>query len=364
MSRLRFHGATTSRLRAPDDGIVLSGRGSGWLQERWESMLASFASTHGARLSQGRNFARTGRVRGLWLSPGVASAQVIAEEAFNVSLRFRVFTDREWRKVLQHLLGDLRQLGALLDGRLEPAFVDQLAAAGIRLLPSAEDAEGDCDCEDYMLPCSHMAAVHHVVAEALDGQPNLLFTLRGRPPAQWLAEVRRAWGDVREASPPPWDDVPPDPTEEPWDVAPRALPDPDFRFKRAEHLGAGLRALGPAPGEVDLLQALGPLYEAGASSALEMALNDENTDTRDENRVRAFKQQVQRPEATGTGSSRPGLTKMVVDLLADEECVRSKDLAASLGIDIVEIRNELLELEKLGIVYRTGQTRGTRWWLG
>lgn len=34
------------------------------------------------------------------------------------------------------------------------------------------------------------------------------------------------------------------------------------------------------------------------------------------------------------------------------------------GIRQVDIRAELLECERLGIVYRTGNTRGTRWWLG
>lgn len=364
MNRVRFGGATKSRLRPPDDGLSLSGRGAGWLLDRWEQMLTGFESTHGARLSQGRNLARTQRVRGLWLSPGVASAQVIAEDAFNVSLRFRVFTDREWRRVLDRLLGDLTLLGALLDGRLEQAFVDSLAQDGLHLLPRVEDLDGDCDCEDYMLPCAHMAAVHHIVAAALDGQPNLLFTLRGRPPAQWLAEIRRAWGDAREPSLPPWDELPPPADKDGWSRSPTPLPEPDFRFKPAEHVGVGLRALGPAPGDIDLLQALGSLYEAGANAALEMALTDDTETERDDTRVRAFKQQVQRPEAANAGASRPGLTKAIVDLLAQQECVRSKDLASELDLDIVEVRNELLELEKLGIVYRTGQTRGTRWWLG
>ena len=36
----------------------------------------------------------------------------------------------------------------------------------------------------------------------------------------------------------------------------------------------------------------------------------------------------------------------------------------SLDVPVLVVRQELLDLEKLGIVYRTGQTRGTRWWLG
>ena len=364
MSRLRYNPTAGSRTRAPDDGIVITGRGAGWILERWVAMLDGFGDTHGGRLSQGRNIARNGRVRGLWLSPGVASAQVIAEEEYNVSLRFRVFTDAEWKLVLSRMLSDLRVLGAFLDGRLSQGLANALEAEGLSLLPTRDEVDGDCDCDDYMLPCAHMAAVHNVLAEALDGEPMLLFTLRGRPRPQWLAEIRRAWGDTRRGADLAMDEPAPSDSEADWFDGSTSLPPPDFRFKPAEQLGIGLRALGPPPGEVDLLGALGPLYEAGAAAALEMALSENDETERDENRVRAFKQQIQRPQAAEGHTSRPGLTEAVVNALAEVDCARSKDLAATLKADIIEVRDELLELEKLGIVYRTGKTRGTRWWLG
>ncbi len=54
----------------------------------------------------------------------------------------------------------------------------------------------------------------------------------------------------------------------------------------------------------------------------------------------------------------------MVDALAEAQCAKSKELAERIGANALDVRRELLELEKLGIVYRTGQTRGTRWWLG
>jgi len=57
-------------------------------------------------------------------------------------------------------------------------------------------------------------------------------------------------------------------------------------------------------------------------------------------------------------------TERLLDTLAERESMKSKKLAFALGVPVLDVRNELLELEKLGIVYRTGQTRGTRWWLG
>jgi len=59
------------------------------------------------------------------------------------------------------------------------------------------------------------------------------------------------------------------------------------------------------------------------------------------------------------------LVEKLVDLVAEhDEGVKSRELATALDCDLPTIREHLVELERLGIVYRTGQTRGTRWWLG
>ena len=42
----------------------------------------------------------------------------------------------------------------------------------------------------------------------------------------------------------------------------------------------------------------------------------------------------------------------------------STDLAVALGADKDAVRDALMALERLGRVYRTGQTRGTRWYPG
>ncbi len=58
------------------------------------------------------------------------------------------------------------------------------------------------------------------------------------------------------------------------------------------------------------------------------------------------------------------LTERLVDVLAENEPASSRDLAKQLSVSNLSARSELIVLEKLGIVYRTGRTRGTRWWLG
>lgn len=361
--RGRFASTKTSRLRAPEDGIVISSRGGGWVSDRWLDMLSGLDDTHGARLSQGKNVARNGRVRGLWFSPGLASAQVVTDDVYNVSVRFRVFKDRDWKRVLDALLGDLRHVAQLLEGELNVELVGQLEKAGVQLLPSLAEVEGDCNCDDYMLPCAHMAAVHHVLAEALDGEPFLLFTLRGRPRGQLLMELRKAWGDSSRPTPEALEEVVG--SQHDWFSSEVAVPAGDFRFHPSDKVGVGLKALGPPPGDVDLLRAVGPLYEAGSQAAMALALADPTpADENAQARTRRFRRSVQRPVASGGGGGDTRFTEALVDALAEVECARSKDLARRVGASVAEIRQELIDLEKLGIVYRTGQTRGTRWWLG
>ncbi len=59
------------------------------------------------------------------------------------------------------------------------------------------------------------------------------------------------------------------------------------------------------------------------------------------------------------------LTERLVEAMAaNQHPWKSRDLATQLKLDPAVIRKELIELEGLGLVYRTGQTRGTRWHLG
>ena len=65
----------------------------------------------------------------------------------------------------------------------------------------------------------------------------------------------------------------------------------------------------------------------------------------------------------GDAAAGEELAQRVINLLANRECSRSRDIARELDEPPEAIRAELLELEAQGLVYRTGQTRGTRWWL-
>jgi uncharacterized Zn finger protein len=355
--------------RSGDDGIVASSRPGGWLAEEWHAVLRGFGAAHSERLARGRTYAKAGRVRELWFSPGLATAEFGSSPAsgragaakggdpeHQVSVRVRVFSNGEWSRVVEILLRRLWFIAALLEGHLPRELVGTLQGAGISLLPSREELDGDCDCSDYLLPCAHMAAVHTLLADALDGDPFLLLTLRGRTREQLLLELRRRWGDaeplrseqaVSHEAPPEAD----------WYSSEQPLRRMHFEFVPPTTTAVGLRALGPPPGDPELGRALLPLYEAGAAAAMAIAHTD---------LVPAPEDAAAAPRPTRNKKRDPDepITEELVNALSAVECARSQDLAEQIGATVADVRQELIELEKLGIVYRTGQTRGTRWWLG
>ena len=96
----------STRLSAPKDGIVASARPKGWAAESWMAIFDELGPTHHAQLARGRTLARSGRVRDLWFSPGLASAEVVTNRnTHRVTIRVRVFEDEEWGRVVSRSAG-------------------------------------------------------------------------------------------------------------------------------------------------------------------------------------------------------------------------------------------------------------------
>lgn len=343
--------------RAPE-GIRTSGRPLGPLALRWLEVFDGFDLKLRPRIVRGRTLARGGRVRELEVAPGTALGEVKDAQTHRPTLRVRTFEEAEWGAVVDVLRSRLDLLGSLVEGQLEPPLLELFAAHGVPLLPRPDEIDGDCDCGDWAVPCPHVAALHHVVGEALEGEPFLVFTMRGRPRDQLLSDLRRAWGDV--GGPPVG---PSGPTDEPLrdaDVfrAPERLPALRFRFDaRSTGRRPGMLELGPLAGDDDLLRALGPLYDAASAHAVEVALGgDEAGDRRPVTRRRSTQAPVSgpppAPERPPADTGEVDLGEKLVDALADrEDPVTAAALAAELGVARARVEEELATLERLGLVF-------------
>ena len=166
--------------------------GRTWWGRAWLEALEQRARLDPDRLPRGRDYARSGAVGDLILAPGEARAQVRGRktEPYQVRIRVRRFTDDEWDRVLGAISARLGHAAALLDGELPPEIADDVAAAGLDLLPGGGELGPRCSCPDDADPCKHSAATCYLLTDALDTDPFALFLLRGRTRDQVLAGIR------------------------------------------------------------------------------------------------------------------------------------------------------------------------------
>ncbi len=166
--------------------------GATWWGKAWVDALEQRARLDPNRLPRGRTYARTGAVGELEVRAGeiVASVQGSRATPYKVTVRVRRYSGKEWEHTLATLASRVGHMAALLDGEMPPEVADDLATAGIDLLPVAGELQPRCSCPDWADPCKHSAAVCYLVADTLDADPFLLFLMRGRDRDTLLAGLR------------------------------------------------------------------------------------------------------------------------------------------------------------------------------
>ncbi len=175
--------------------------GATWWGKAWVDALEQRARLDPNRLPRGRTYARTGAVSELEVRAGeiVAAVQGSRAKPYKVTVRVRRYSAKEWDRTLAALASQVGHLAALLDGEMPSGVADDLSAAGIELLPVAGEVQPRCSCPDWAEPCKHSAAVCYLVADTLDGDPFLLFLMRGRDRETLLAGLRARRAAGRQA---------------------------------------------------------------------------------------------------------------------------------------------------------------------
>lgn len=167
--------------------------GATWWGKAWVDAIEHRARLDPNRLPRGRTYARTGAVSDLEVHPGeiLAAVQGSRAKPYKVTVRVRTYSEKEWAHILSVLASQVGHVAALLDGEMPPAVADDLAGAGIDLLPVTGEVQPRCSCPDWADPCKHSAAVCYLVADTLDADPFLLFLMRGRDRETLFAGLRR-----------------------------------------------------------------------------------------------------------------------------------------------------------------------------
>lgn len=160
-----------------------------WAQ-RWTELIDDGNPQVVRRLLQGRNLLRSGRVIGIAINRGAAvgTVQGFSATPLAVEITLPVFSDEDWAAIVASLASQVRHRARLLAGQVPDGLDSQLEAHGLSLVPTPDELDITCRCEDRVVPCMHAAGVWLAVAEQIDADPFVLLRLRGRGRERLLAE--------------------------------------------------------------------------------------------------------------------------------------------------------------------------------
>lgn len=156
-----------------------------------------------SRLRRGRDYARGGQVTELEVEPGIVLAKVQGTryKPYRVRIRTTMLSEHQWRRAERALAAEALTLAQLIAGRLPPEIEEIFLACKLRLFPvSWDELKPSCTCADLENPCKHIAAVYYVLAEHFEAAPLEIFSWRGRPPDELLANLRARRGPRRVRS--------------------------------------------------------------------------------------------------------------------------------------------------------------------
>ncbi|MGX4693834.1 SWIM zinc finger family protein [Streptomyces sp. JNUCC 63] len=175
--------------------------GHAWLKALEDTVLDT------EQVRAGRRLARAGAVGAVSVRPGRITAVVHERDrtAHRADVLLEELSDGEWARFLNVAVERSGHLAALLDRELPPHLVEDVAAAGIELLPGIGDLEPECDCGAWD-HCGHTTALCHMMAQLLDQDPFVLLLMRGRDERALFAELR-ARDSADDDGPPPPDGV-------------------------------------------------------------------------------------------------------------------------------------------------------------
>ena len=221
-----------------------SGTSRVWWSRRWIEAIERFRI--GARLGRGRSYAVSGQVSQLEITPGVITARVqgASKEPYTSTIHFRTVSEEAQPQLIETLRAQPMLVARLLVSELPLEVEGLFREAGCPLFPQREnDLSSRCSCPDYANPCKHLAAVYHLMGEAITQTPLLLLAVRGVSRVELL-------GDAAMEEPPPTCPAQPS-VPDPVDLtAFYGTPQPPF-----EDFGSAVKTLTPAP----LIYRLGPL---------------------------------------------------------------------------------------------------------
>ncbi len=169
--------------RRPAPASTSGGRttyGRTWWGAQWLQALTQI--DHENRLPRGRTYANRGAVLKIEVKGGRVQSHVQGSWAqpYAVEIDIPQTSAADANALVKRLAGDAGLIGRLLNRELDPAVLEAARQLKIDVFPTRwSDLHMHCSCPDWAVPCKHLAATIYVLSREIDGDPFLVFSLRG-----------------------------------------------------------------------------------------------------------------------------------------------------------------------------------------
>ncbi len=151
-----------------------------WWGNQWLNSLTHI--DYDNRLPRGRAYASNGSVRSIEIKGNIIVAKVKGSrpKPYDINIEIPLLNSTQKKELIEAIINDNFILSNLLNRELPQELNDIAEKKGIKLFPSRwNDFKMKCSCPDWAVPCKHLAAVIYLVANEIDKNPFLVFTLHG-----------------------------------------------------------------------------------------------------------------------------------------------------------------------------------------
>lgn len=148
----------------------------------WGKLFLDILSTYDdpGRLQRGRTYANTGKVKELKIEGVKVTAKVKGSYYpwYMVTLEFPGVSQTDKNKIQKIITDNPLVAAQLAQDEYSDEFALLLKDANVSLIPSRwSKIARTCNCPDTGDPCKHMAAVLYLLAQEIDSQPKMLFSI-------------------------------------------------------------------------------------------------------------------------------------------------------------------------------------------
>ena len=152
--------------------------GRTWWGEQWLKALDRIDFSN--RIPRGRSYANKGMVDSVIINENMIGAKVKGSrpKPYDITIVVPPFFDQEKKVFIEMIKNNPLIVSQLLNRQLPKELLDIAEQNNVKIFPQSwQDIKLNCSCPDWAVPCKHLAAVIYIIANEIDQNPFLVFTL-------------------------------------------------------------------------------------------------------------------------------------------------------------------------------------------